>query len=214
MATEHTKQRLREMSETVDGTDESEDYIVVGRVSPDSSFVGSGGFAPEGSDLAGAEYLVTLCRPNGHSSMMETMYARDFDQKLKVVRDAQQLYAKGKDAEFLLVHEQGSEAFRLRRLVFHRKSSHNSHKNVIAAWPFPHQPVRDKAQMAAIYDPIALPCFNKEGARLRPEDVDSVLPDCLARVTFVIRHLAVSRGLPGDVMDLYMGVIKKIECLE
>ncbi|KAF9034882.1 hypothetical protein BJ165DRAFT_1533906 [Panaeolus papilionaceus] len=187
------------MSETVDATDESEDFNGVGRVSPTASYVGTVGFAPPGADLPSAEYL-------------------------------------GRDAEFLVVLEEGKPALRLRRLVFQRNDAYKNsvfialiamngiddidlcaylgHDGRMDGWPLPENWEQVRSIMAEKYTPCPLPCVNAQGDELDPRHLGDLLPNRLVRITFVIRHLALSHGHPGDEMDMYLGIIKKVVLLE
>ncbi|KAF9033551.1 hypothetical protein BJ165DRAFT_753599 [Panaeolus papilionaceus] len=215
MSSSNLHDMLREISETVDIASQADEYEIVGRVSASASFLDTVGLCVPGTPLESAEYIMTLLSPQDDGSLLCTMYAKDYNRKMLMIEAVQRLYARGTDAEFLVLNDDGHRVLRLRRLVFFRTSgtSHAAEAEM-KAWPVPSGFVTQRSLIAGKYRPCVLPCFNASGDKIGPADIAATLCGRLVRVTFVIRHLTMSRGMPNDVADLYIGVIKRAVCLE
>ncbi|KAF9051696.1 hypothetical protein BJ165DRAFT_1401172 [Panaeolus papilionaceus] len=214
------KNIIRESLENIEKDAASDPtYEIVGRVSPNTTFLGPVGFAPPKSDLASAEYLVTLSRPSSSDRDEEQRRNLDqqFDRHVSQIRIIQNQLSHGKDAEFLLVYEHGQQAVRLRRLVFDRRSpnsAESSSNHNDTSWPIPLEFRAQYDEISGLFTPRALSIFDKTGQPFSVSVADSHIKNRLVKAKYRIHHLALSRGEPGDEVDLFLGIIQRIDCLE
>ncbi|KAF9034542.1 hypothetical protein BJ165DRAFT_1409844 [Panaeolus papilionaceus] len=102
MANVDFKNIIRESLENIERDAVSDPtYEIIGRVTPNTTFLGPVGFAPPGSDLESAEYLLTLCRPSPTDRTATHQGELDvqFDCHVSQIRNIQHHIKHGKDAE-------------------------------------------------------------------------------------------------------------------
>ncbi|PPQ74450.1 hypothetical protein CVT24_000038 [Panaeolus cyanescens] len=207
---------LRTSLEQMDAADELHNiHSLIGRPSPNTTFVNPVGFAPQDSTLSYAEYLLTLLRPDTKAHPEHSAYALEFDRQIEVIRNIQASMARGDDAGFLLVDDDGEPGVRFRRMVFDKRPQNMSERDAIRLlrnWTVPNRFLEQQRSMEGIFIPRSLVVFDTDGVQLEPDKIESAMAGKLVRVHFSLRCLYLARDHANGV-DLFLALIKKIQIL-